>query len=176
MFGMRPMIHIITPQNNPHICIADCSLHNSYASDQDDSIHIRWCDTCRYWLHEQCAGQPISRGDLAPSQNQSYLMDSLKKDTMPSDIRIILGWPIRRLLKKFFIAEDEACWHPFSMELVVEMARKWYWANKVLENWHQELTDIYKDTDKEFIESELTTLLTTPYPSYYHCSKCFGYV
>lgn len=154
-------------------------MHNSYTFNEENSIHIRWCDTCRHWVHEQCAGHPISRSDLTPSYEQSYLtldsMDAQKKDAMPSDVCILLGWPILRSSKRFSIhEEDKTCWQPFSMELVVEMARKWYWANKVPENWRQELTDIYED--KEFMESELTTLLTTSYPSYYYCSKCFRYM
>src|ERR1700726_5254284 len=127
-------------QDDPEICLEGCEFLNQYLSNDEDSANVRWCDNCHLWLHEHCAGQSIAKVDISPSSNQSYLrldsMDMERKKSMPADVQRILGLPISRVSKK--APEDGhhgTYWYPFSMELVVVMARKWYLEGKVPENW-----------------------------------------
>lgn len=173
--SLSPFIHF-TLQDEPDICLKLCLLHNRYMSDDRSATHLRWCDKCEHWVHERCAGQAMQRGDITPSENQSYLKADIldaKRNAMPSDVQVLLEWPICRLSKEFTV-EKVTYWHPHSMELVVKMARKWYHAGSVPENWEQEVTDIHEDTN--FMQSELQALLNAPCPQFYGCPKCSSYI
>jgi hypothetical protein len=167
----------MTVQDNPSICYDECLLSNCYMSDNTDTVHVRWCDSCQHWLHEYCAGQAMERSTIAPSSQQSYLtvdtMDVQRKEAMPSDIQVILGWPICRGSKQFSVNGEEY-WHPHSMEILVEMARKWYWEGEVPDNWRLELTSTH--AGDESMEDELRDFLVSPYPLYYYCPTCTSYI
>jgi hypothetical protein len=142
-----------------------------------ETPHIRWCDTCEHWVHEHCAGQTMQRSYITPAAGQSYLnvdaMDAKRKDAMPSDVQVILGWPICRL-SKIFTVDGKTFWHPYSMELVVKMAREWYYAGIVPSDWEKKMMDIHKDT--EFMRKELQVLLEASCPPFYHCPECASYI
>jgi hypothetical protein len=154
----------------------ECILDNLYLSNNNDTAHVRWCEICEQWLHEQCAGQAILRSNIVPSANQAYLttdtMNATKKG-MPSEVEIILGWPICRLLKRFTVKGMEY-WYPYSTEICVQKAREWYWKGSVPVDWKHCLMAI--SADEKFMKGVLEALLEEPYPVYYHCPKCSSYI
>jgi len=98
-------------------------------------------------------------------------MDQQSKDVMPSGVQVILGWPICRKTRDFSL-DEESYWHPYSAERLVTMAREWYWAHGVPEDWQQRLVaNITEDQ-----EQELRIFLSTPYPLYYRCPRCSLYI
>jgi hypothetical protein len=99
-------------------------------------------------------------------------MDAKRKDNMPSDVQVLLGLPICRLSKRFTM--DGENWHPYSMELVVKIARKWYHADIAHINWETKMMDIHEYS--ELMRTELQALLEASFPPFYHCPKCASYI
>jgi len=104
-------------------------------------------------------------------------MDLERKEAMPSDVQVILGWPICRTSRAFSLdGMDGTYWHPYSAEKLVEMARKWYWAGEVPDDWRQRLLTSLSE-DEEFTKLDgLQTFIANPYPMYYRCPRCSFYV
>jgi hypothetical protein len=164
-------------QDEAKICVDICVLHNSYTSHDRASVHVRWCDTCEHWIHEHCAGQAVQRNDITPSANQSYLksdfMDLQRGDDIPSEVLVLLGWPICRQSKEF-VVDGKTYWHPFSMELVVQMARMWHRAGISPTDWKTQVMDLHEDC--KFMWNELQALLEASCPSFYLCPDCSSYI
>jgi hypothetical protein len=150
-------------------------------SDHEETAHVRWCDTCKHWVHEECGGQAISRSDIAPCSEQSYLtvntMAIQGDEAMPSDVKIILGWPICRKTREFSLDNPHRTyWHPYSAEKLVTMAREWYQAGQVPEDWRQRLLMSLAEEDQQLMDDKLQNFLSTPYPLYYRCPRCSLYI
>jgi hypothetical protein len=166
-----------TIQLEHDICLHDCAFNNRYMSDNRRSTHVRWCDTCELWFHEECAGQAIPMSAITPSDNQLYLtLDAQREKDMPSGVQALLRWPICRLSKEFTV-ESDTFWYPYSMEVAVKRARGWYSEGTVPNNWEVEVLPISDDNDFEFVWEELQAVLNAPEPPpYYLCPGCSSYI
>lgn len=154
----------IALQDPPRYCHPRCKRQAMYKTDSDI---MRWCEKCNVWQHDKCldpVGSNHPRHDEDVHLNHRH--DPAAGALYPPDFRAILSWPVER-------SPGPKHRQPFSNEIFVTMAREWYRAEKLPEDWQAQMVAALSpmiDTEaRNYLDAAMRS---SPPTAKYSCGIC----